>query len=92
MSSAHYVYILRLCDGTYLVGLASDLRLRILAHRDRKVKSTAGKNPKLVWFRQVPNSEAASTQVEMLRTMIAKNPRAAAKLVLEFKDIVDVMY
>ena len=46
--SKFYVYLLDTDYGHY-VGHTANVRARVKAHRDNKVKSTAGGDPKLLW-------------------------------------------
>ena len=47
-----YLYILKLDGGIFYTGQTNALELRLQEHRDGQTKSTAGKNPRLVWFEQ----------------------------------------
>ena len=49
-ASEFYVYILKLEDGSFYAGQTREIRERLMEHRDGMTKSTAGKDPKLVWF------------------------------------------
>ena len=45
-----FIYILKLDGGNFYAGHTRELRERMGEHRDGKTRSTAGKNPRLVWF------------------------------------------
>ena len=45
-----YVYILKLPDGTFYVGLTVDLAIRLQEHRDGLQKQTRGMSPSLVYY------------------------------------------
>ena len=55
-----YVYVLKLDDGSFYAGQTREIRERLLEHRDGTTKSTAGRNPKLVWFSTVANTPAGN--------------------------------
>ena len=83
-----YVYLLKLDGGRFYAGQTRELRERLSEHRDGHTKSTAGRNPKLVWFGVLPSREAAtSTEVE-LKKLVDSNPREIRRMVIGFKDLV----
>ena len=82
-----YVYMLKLDGGEFYAGQTRELRERLSEHRDGRVKSTQGRNPKLVWFGILPTREAAaSTEVE-LKKLIDSNPREIRRMYLSFQDL-----
>ena len=83
-----FVYILKLDGGNYYPGQTRELRERLSEHRDGKVKSTSGKNPKLVWFSSVRAREEATTIEVELKKLVDKNPREIRRMVIAFKDLV----
>ena len=83
-----YVYILKLDGGRFYAGQTRELRERLMEHRDGTTKSTAGKNPKLVWFSAVATRNQATEFEVELKMLCAKNPREIRRLVLDFKDLV----
>ena len=87
-TTTFYVYLLKLDDGHFYAGQTRELRERLSEHRDGHTKSTAGRNPKLVWFGVLPSREAAtSTEVE-LKKLVDSNPREIRRMVIGFKDLV----
>ncbi len=88
-ASVFYVYILKLDGGYFYAGQTRELRERLSEHRDGRTRTTAGRNPKLVWFAEVPTrNDAADLEVD-LKKVINSNPRAIRRLTLDFKDIVN---
>ena len=86
-----FVYILKMDGGRFYVGQTRELRERISEHRDGNTKSTAGKNPKLVWFAQMPSSDAATTREVELKKLVDCNPRNppnARRMVVRFQDLI----
>ena len=84
----YYVYVLELSDHSFYVGHTSDLRVRLTEHRSNKTKSTAGKNPKLVWFCEFPTRKIATEQESDIKIMRDKDERSFRGMVLEFNDLV----
>ena len=85
-ASKFYVYILKLDGGEFYAGQTRELRERISEHRDGRTQSTAGHNPKLVWFTEVSSRQEA---VELeLKKAIDHNPRAIRRLITDFHDLV----
>ena len=83
-----YVYILKLNDASFYAGQTRELRERVMEHRDGTTKSTAGKEPKLVWFSTVSTREQA-TEIEIeMKKLCDRNPREIRRWVLKFKDLV----
>ena len=86
-----YVYILKLEDGSFYAGQTRELRERMLEHRDGRTKTTAGKNPKLVWFRVAESREEAEESEVDLKRLCNENPREIRRWVLRLKDHVDLL-
>ncbi len=83
-----FVYILKLNKGQFYAGQTRELRERLSEHRDGRVKSTAGKDPKLVWFAALSSRDAAtSTEVE-LKNLIETNQREIRRMVVKFQDLI----
>ena len=83
-----FVYILKLDGGKFYAGHTRELRERMSEHRDGKTKSTAGKNPKLVWFDTVDSREEATEAEAVLKELIDKNEREVRRMVTEFLDLI----
>ena len=87
-ASVFYVYILKLDDGCFYAGQTRELRERLSEHRDGRTKSTAGRNPKLIWFAEVPTRKRAVEREVELKRAIDHDPRSIRRLTLEFRDLV----
>jgi putative endonuclease len=88
---AFFVYILKLEGGKFYAGHTRELRERLDEHRDGKTKSTAGKNPQLVWFYPFPTrAEAADTEA-LLKETIDKNEREIRRMIIEFHDLIELV-
>lgn len=61
---------------------------RLSEHRDGKAKTTAGQNPKLVWFGIVKSREAATSMEVELKKLIDSNPREIRRMIISFQDLV----
>ncbi len=83
-----YTYILKLDDGSFYAGHTRELRPRLMEHRDGATRSTAGRNPKLVWFARARTREEAATYEAELKELIDKNPREVRKMVIDFRDLI----
>ncbi len=69
----HYVYILRLSNNTYYVGLTKNLEQRIKKHNEGGVPSTAKYGPQqLVWYSVFTNKEKAIAFEKYLKTASGK--------------------
>ena len=80
-----YVYILKLDGGKFYAGQSRELRERIDEHKDGKVKSTTGRNPKLNYFEVLPTREAAELREAELKEIIDSNPREIHRLIVSFR-------
>jgi predicted GIY-YIG superfamily endonuclease len=88
-ASQFYVYILKLDGGKFYAGQTRELRERLMEHRDGTTKSTAGQNPKLVWFVIVPTRDDAEELEVELKKLVDRNPRQVRRLVRNFQDLVE---
>lgn len=87
-ASEFFVYILKLEGGSFYAGQTRELRERLSEHRDGNTMSTAGKNPKLVWFAAFPSRDAATSMEVDLKKLIDTNPREIRRLVVRFRDFI----
>ena len=87
-ASRFFVYILKLDDGSFYVGHTRELRERLSEHRDGKVISTAGRNPKLQFWRILHNRETASLAEVELKKWVDSNPRQIRRMILDFQDLI----
>ena len=83
-----FIYVLKLDGGEFYAGHTRELRERLSEHRDGKTKSTAGKNPRLVWFDTVDTREEAAEGEAYLKRLIDKNEREVRRMVTEFLDLI----
>ncbi len=87
-ASVFFVYILKLSGGYFYAGQTRELRERLSEHRDGRVRSTTGRNPKMVWFTELSTrNEATELEVELKKT-IDKNPRVIRRMMMDFRDLV----
>ena len=84
-----YVYVLKLDDGSFYAGQTREIRERLMEHRDGTTKSTAGRNPKLVWFSTVSTREQATGLEVQLKKLCDQNPREIRRWVRRFQDLVE---
>ena len=83
-----FVYILKLSNGSFYAGQTRELRERLYEHRGgRGAKTTAGKNPKLVWYSVVPTRDAATKLEVELKQLVDSNPREITRMVVSFQDL-----
>ncbi|MYC06182.1 MAG: hypothetical protein F4X57_03240 [Chloroflexi bacterium] len=72
---------MKMDGGRFYVGQTQDLRERISEHRVGNTKSTAGKNPKLVWFAQMPSRDCARSRTEeTCRWQPTRNPTNGSQI------------
>ena len=83
-----FVYILKLDGGKFYAGHTRELRERMSEHRDGKTRSTAGKNPRLVWFDAVDTRQEAAEGEAYLKKLIDTNEREVRRMVTEFLDLI----
>ena len=83
-----FVYILKLDGGRFYVGQTRELRERISEHRDGNTKSTAGKNPKLVWFTALSSRNAATSMEAEMKKLVDVNPREIRRMYVRFQDLI----
>ena len=83
-----FVYILKLKGGTFYAGQTRELRERLMEHRDGTTRSTAGQDPKLVWFAVVTSREEATSMEVQLKKLCDRNPREIRRWVRNFQDLV----
>ena len=86
-----HVYILKIRDANgrvdFYVGQTNDLLVRLTEHRDGVTKTTAGKDPQLVWFMPVLGREEALYFEKELKVLVRKNPRAVRQMVASFQAL-----
>lgn len=83
-----FVYILKLDGGRFYVGQTRELRERISEHRDGNTKSTAGKNPKLVWFTALSSRDAATSMEAEMKKLVDSNTREIRRMYVKFQDLI----
>ena len=87
-----FIYILKLDGGKFYAGHTRELRERMGEHRDGKTRSTAGKNPLLVWFEVVDTREEAAEAEAHLKELIDRNEREVRRMINEFQDIISLVH
>ena len=87
-----FIYLLKLDGGKFYAGHTRELRERIGEHRDGKTRSTAGKNPRLVWFEDVNTREEATEGEAYLKDLIDRNECEVRRMVNEFQDLVSLVH
>ncbi len=87
-----FIHILKLDGGKFYAGHTRELRERMGEHRDGKTRSTAGKDPLLVWFDVVDTREEAADGEAYLKELIDKNEREVRRMVNEFQDLVSLVH
>jgi predicted GIY-YIG superfamily endonuclease len=83
-----FAYILKLDGGMFYAGQTRELRERLSEHKDGQARSTAGRNPKLVWFGIVSTREGATELEVELKKLVDRNPRAIRRMITDFHDLV----
>jgi len=67
----YYVYLLK-CNEVggknYYIGYSSDLKKRILEHKNGEVKSTKNRNPKLIYYEAYNDKKLALKRERGLKT------------------------
>ena len=87
-----FIYILKLDGGKFYAGHTRELRERMGEHRDGKTRSTAGKNPLLVWFDVVDTREEAAKGEAYMKELIDRNEREVRRMVNEFQDLISLIH
>ena len=82
-----FVYILKLSDGTFYPGQTRELHERLDEHLDNRTPSTAGKDPKLVWFIRVETRDDAVWMEAELKKDLDYNEREIRRMIREFRDL-----
>ena len=86
-----FVYILKLDGGKFYAGHTRELRERVSEHRDGKTESTAGKNPKLVFFDKVDTRKRATELEAHFKEMIDNNEREVRRHINLFQDLMSLV-
>ena len=80
---------MKLEDGSFYAGQTREIRERLMEHRDGMTKSTAGKDPKLVWFTTVTTREQATDYEVQVKRVCDGNPREIRRWIRRFQDLVE---
>ncbi|MCY4583123.1 MAG: GIY-YIG nuclease family protein [Chloroflexi bacterium] len=78
---------MKLSDGKFYAGQTREIRERLDEHRDSKTKSTAGKDPKLVWFTTVNTRNEATKMEAEIKKDIDRNDRQIRRMIIRFRDL-----
>ena len=81
---AFYVYVLELEGGELYAGQTRNLMRRMIEHRNGTTKTTAGRQPNLVWFEQLPSRQAAVEKEADLKHRIDTRPAQVRGMVEAF--------
>ena len=85
-ADAFWVYLLELDGGESLyAGQTRNLMRRMQEHLRGTTKTTAGRNPVLAWFEQVPTRQAAVEKEADLKHRIDTRPEAVGEMVAAFR-------
>ena len=85
-SDAFYVYVLELDGGKSLyAGQTRNLMRRMYEHRNGTTQTTAGRQPSLVWFEQLPTRQAAVEKEADLKHRIDTQPAGVQLMIQEFR-------
>lgn len=89
-ATTFYVYVLKLTGPMpFYAGQTRELRERLMEHRDGLTKSTAGKEPKLVWFTTVDTRDEATRFERVVKKLCDENPREIRRWIVQFQDLVN---
>ena len=83
-----FVYVLSRDNGKFYVGQTRELRERLSEHKDGKVASTAGMNPKLKYFEILPTREVAEHRETELKQIAESNPREIRRMIISLRYLV----
>jgi len=87
-----YLYILKLGGGKFYIGPTSDLEMRLREHKDGLTKSTAGKNPRLVFFeKHIGDREALKDDEDYLTVLNKRNPRQIRRIVADWQRLIKLV-
>ena len=84
-----YVYVLKLDHGGFYAGQTREISERLMEHRNGITRSTAHRNPKLVWFKTVSTRGHATRLEAELKKLCDRNPREIRRWVRSFQDLVE---
>jgi predicted GIY-YIG superfamily endonuclease len=85
-TSAFYVYVMKLSNGSYHISNTRDLRKRISEHKDNQTQTTAGLKPKLVYYEKKRSIYDVSLQESILKDLAQSNERQFRKMITGFRD------
>ena len=81
-----FVYILKDDKGEFYPGQTRDLRIRYSYHTDGKVKSTAGRKQKLVYYETLSSRQHATSREVELKALIKTNVFTIRKMIQDLAD------
>ena len=79
-----FVYILELDGGYLYVGHTEDLRKRLAEHREQKIPSAPGYNPKLQYVQIVATQKVAELHEDELKRLLISNPEQIHLMIDDF--------
>ena len=62
-----------------------------MEHRDGRTKSTAGRDPKLVWFTIVRSRDEATELEPLIKELCDRNPREIRRRIVGFQNLVRLL-
>ncbi len=88
----HYVYILRLADGSFYIGQSNNLDMRVVEHHlDAGALATKGQDSRLVWFSHTHDRESAQQMESRLQSLLERSPLAIEEQVARFSRLLDLV-
>ena len=82
-----YLYVLKLDGGQYYAGQTNHLAIRLKEHNDGTTRSTKGKHPRLVYFKQwVGRTKELNESEDILNRLARENLRAIRRMVEEWQQ------
>ena len=84
-----WLYIVKLDRGELYVGQTNDLEVRVQEHKDGRTRSTAGRNPRLVWFAKWGGGRKDLQAEEAnIRQEIRESPRTILQMIADWQRLV----
>ena len=81
-----FLYNLKLDGGKFYVGKTNTLEIRLKEHQDGITRSTAGKHPKLLWFKRWEGDiKELDSEEAMLSLMTKGQPRSISRMIAEWQ-------
>ncbi len=88
-ATTFYVYVLKLNDGSFYAGHTREINERLMEHRDGRVKSTANRDPKFVWFAEVDSRDEATRLEAEVKKICDQDSREMRRWIIDLRIIVE---